>query len=79
MDDFNITSPTPQQDNSFSLTISDFLNRAPNHRQVLADSRFSVAPGDIDGWVEKKDLPELSKRVNIMDFIWNHYCNCKCS
>lgn len=71
-------TPTPQQDDLFYLVVSNFLNKAASHHRVLADSRFSVTSIDMDKWVEKKDLPKISERTDIMDFIWNHYCNCKC-
>lgn len=71
-------TPTPQQDELFQLTISSFIKMAPSHRQILVDSRFSVALADINKWQKKEDLPELSKRSHLMDFIWTHYCDCKC-
>ena len=72
--------PTPQQNELFHLTVRNFVNTAPSHRQVLIDSRLSLAGADIDKWAEGRELPDdMALRVHIMDFIWNHYCKCRCS
>ena len=72
--------PTSQQDELFNLTVRNFVNTAPSHRQVLAKSYLLLTLADIDKWTEGKDLPDdLPKRAHIMDFIWTHYCRCKCS
>jgi hypothetical protein len=72
--------PTPQQNELFHLTVRNFVNTASSHRQVLVDCRLSLAGEDIDKWTEGQNLPaSLARRGCIMDFIWNHYCNCRCS
>lgn len=73
-----VPTPTPQQDDLFQSIISNFINMAPSHRQVLVQSRFGMNLADIDKWQKKEDLPDLSRRSRIMDFIWIHYCDCKC-
>ena len=72
-------TPTLQQDELFHMIIRNFVNTALSHRQVLADSWLSLSFADVDKWVRGEDLPELSKRPRILDFIWTHYSNCKCS
>lgn len=70
---------TPQANELFRLTIRNFVNTASGHRHVLMASYLSLAPEDIDKWVEGRDLPDdMPLRVHIMDFIWTHYCNCNC-
>ncbi|GEM_PF-3911310 len=72
--------PTSQQDELFRLVVRNFVNTAPNHWQVLVDSYLSPVLIDIDKWIEGKDLPaEMSKRIHIINFIWNHWSNCKCN
>ncbi len=79
MEDEDITS-TPQQNELFHLTVRNFVNDKSSHRQVLADSYLSPSLADIDKWVEGRGLlDDMPQRVHIMDFIWTHYCNCKCS
>ncbi len=74
------TPPTPQQNELFQLTVRNFVNTAPSHRQALIDCRLSLAGADIDKWTEGLDLPtDLARRVHIVDWIWNHYCTCKCA
>ncbi len=78
MKDLLIT-PTPQQNELFHLTVRNFVNTASGHRRLLMVSSLSLAPEEIDKWVQGKDLPDdMTKRVHIIDFIWNHYCNCTC-
>ena len=75
----NIT-PTPQQDELFHLTVRNFINTAKSHWQVLAKSHLALAHDEIDKWVQGQNLPtDMPRRVQIMDFIWTHYCNCKCN
>jgi len=74
-----IIVPTSAQDELFRMAVRNFVNSAPNHRKVLASSRFSPTIVDIDNWIDGKDLPELTMRSWMMDFIWNHYCNCTCN
>jgi len=73
------TVPTTAQEELFRVSVNNFVNRASNHRKVLAGSRFSPAPEDIDKWIDSKDLPELIWMSRIMDFIWSHRCNFSCN
>ncbi|HEY4474626.1 MAG TPA: hypothetical protein VJC06_01745 [Candidatus Paceibacterota bacterium] len=79
MEPMDETVPTTAQEEQFRTAVRNFVKRAPNHRQVLADSRFSPAPENIDNWIGGKDLPELTWMSRIMDFIWSHRCNCSCN
>lgn len=73
-------NPTHQEDELFHLTVRNFVNSAPRHRRILAESRLLPTYIDIDKWVEGQGLPEdISRRVQVMDFIWTHYCHCKYS
>lgn len=80
MDDFSEnTKPTPRQNYLFQITIKNFVDTAKSHRQVLIDRCFAINGKDIDKWVQGRELSgDMSQRIHIMDFIWTHYCNCKC-
>lgn len=72
--------PTPAMDELFRISVAHFLEDKPSHRQVLIGCRLSLAGVDIDKWVQGQDLPaDMPRRVHIMDWIWNHNCNCRCA
>lgn len=65
---------TPAQNELFRICVENFVKVKPRHYNLIADFTESVLSKN-----RPDDLPGLTLRVRIMNFIWNHNCNCKCN
>ena len=69
--------PTQAMDDLFVLHVKNFLEAKQSHLKVLAKEVEASLPM-IEKWSRGKYLPPLAVRPAIMDWIWNHNCDCKC-
>lgn len=64
---------TPAQDKLFRISVENFVKAKSRHHQMVADFTESVLARN-----KPEDLPDLTLRTRIMNFIWNHNYNCRC-
>lgn len=72
---------TPQ-DEQFQLSVRNFINERPTHRQWLGQllaERMPEITAEIDSWIEGRNFPEMYIRMRIINAFINHRCACACN
>jgi len=63
----------------FKVFVKNFIDAKLSHKQMLGDY-FEESLLTVGQWATGELVPNTPpSRIHIMDYIWNHDWNCRCS